>query len=169
MPWTLGHSDIMDIIHEIETASPRVAVIVGVSLLDECLTEALKLSVRPMTKPEEERIFGDRGSVRDFSLKVDLGYAFSLYGPLTFLDLRKMRDMRNKLAHKTRIRDFSNQPISGLCRDLKMLHGMSHAKGYVIPKEARRRFIETVSIISETLRGYVFQKKRGKPWPSNLP
>jgi hypothetical protein len=169
MPWNLGHSGIMDIVHEIETASPRVAVVVGVALLDESLTAALLASVRPMQRPEADKIFGDRGSVRDFSLKADLGYALNLYGPITYSDLRKMRDMRNQLAHKTRIRDFNNATIKGWCRDLKMLDNVKHVEGYKTPIDARPRFIDTVSFLSDALSHCVYMKKEGKTWSTKLP
>jgi hypothetical protein len=72
--WSLGHVNLLNIIHEIENSTPRVAVIVGVALIDDCLTDALKSAIKPLPKPHMDRLFGERGSIRDLALKIDLGY-----------------------------------------------------------------------------------------------
>jgi hypothetical protein len=148
--WTLGHYPLLDIVHEIETASPRVTIVVGVALIDDCLSDALAAYAAIQDKAFLARCFGERGSIRDLSQKIDLGAAFGMYGLVTHSDLHKLRDMRNEAAHKTNKRDFGSAVVRGICRDLKIPNAGLRPNS-AVPTDARSRFIYTVSVVTDYL------------------
>jgi hypothetical protein len=167
--WTIGHTNVMDIVHEIESSSPRVTMVVGIALLDDCLTSALSACSRLRDKSFLDRCWGERGSIRDFSQKVDLGACFGLYGKITHADLVKMRDIRNQAAHHSRRRDFKSADIKGLCRDLALPDLSGYRHNHIPPKDPRERFIYTVSLVTDFLIAYAYSTELGATLKSRLP
>src|SRR5260370_27880028 len=150
-PWTLGHGRVLDIVHEIETSSPRVTIVVGIALIDDCLTDALRASSELQDKQFLDRCYGDRGSIRDFSVKVDLGVCFGLYGQATHRDLLKLRNLRNDAAHKTKPKGFQSPWVKGICRDLNLPDWRSERSGKPKLIDPRSRLITTISVLTDYL------------------
>jgi hypothetical protein len=163
--WTLGHARVLDIMREIETASPRVTIMVGVALIDDCLTGALSAYVAIQEQTFTDRCFGEFGSMRDLAQKIDLGAAFGMYGLTTHSDLHKLREMRNEAAHRWRKKAFGSATVKGLCHDLKLpdIEWLRANQGG--STSARARFIYTVSLVTDFLMimAFLAREADGRP------
>ena len=166
--WTLGHSKFMDIVHEIESSSSRVTIVVGVALIDDCLTDALSASSAIQEKAFIARCWGEHSSIRDFSQKIDLAACFGIYGLVTHRDLLRLRDMRNEAAHKSRTKAFESARIKGLCRDLVLPDWQSQKRATRVHSDPRDRFIATVSLTTDFLMiwTHVLRSGDGRKRPS---
>ena len=151
--WTLGHGADWDVIQEIEQGSDRVALIVGVALIDDGLTKALKAFLKRIDKPTLDRWFGVRGVYIDFQKKTDLGMMLGLFGPVTFKDLARLGKARNEAAHETRTKLFQSASIKGICRDLKMPEPPYFDRPHsdLNSKDPKDRFLYTVARITDGL------------------
>jgi hypothetical protein len=151
--WTLGHGADWDVIEEIEQGSDRVVLIVGVALIDDRLTDALKKWLSRVSPPLLDRWFGLRGTYLDFQKKIDIGFMLELFGPITFKDLSLLARTRNEAAHETRTKLFQAATIKGICRDLKTPEN-SHTglTGTLNQKDPKDRFLFTVARITDNLK-----------------
>lgn len=166
--WIIGHGHSLDVVEEIEFYGPRATIIVGVAYIDECLTDALSAKSAVQEPKFLARCWGDRGSIRDFSVKADLGVCFGLYGVVTHNDLLSLRDMRNAAAHKAKAITFASAKIKGSCRDLKLPNWQAERRGFEKPLDARERFIATVALLTSFLMLWtnILQSSEGRKRPS---
>jgi hypothetical protein len=152
--WTLGHGADWDIIEEIEKGSDRVALIVGVALVDDRLTEALKKQLDHVSRPISDRWFGDRGTYIDFQKKADIAFMLKFFGPIAFKDLGLLGRARNEAAHSTRTKLFNAATIKGICHDLQLPSHLYNGALIDNPnkKDPKDRFLFTVARLTDYLK-----------------
>lgn len=112
-----------EVIQEIKCAEPRSAILVGASLLEYTLEQAIRAQLRKAkTATEAEYLFDDqRGVFSGFERKIWAAYFLNVVGPQTRGDLDIVRRMRNYCAHNVKRVSFELTPISGQCRSFSML------------------------------------------------
>ncbi|HEX3367851.1 hypothetical protein, partial [Phenylobacterium sp.] len=97
---------------ELKTASDRAVAVVVASILDRSLEDALLGWMRTLSAGDREALFSTRGVLASFSAKIDLAFAFKIYGPNTRADLHTIREIRNLFAHARLTLSFSDEAIA---------------------------------------------------------
>jgi hypothetical protein len=116
---TKHEKDIQQAIKELDGQSDRAAAIVGTTILDLLLTEALTVYLHYNSKITKV-LFSMNGPVGDFGPKADLAFLVGLVTNETHRDLITIRDIRNRFAHRLSISDFKSQSIATLTNNLKI-------------------------------------------------
>lgn len=114
-----GSYDSMEVMRELQHASDRAAAIVGGSVLEVALNEAL-IAHMHKHKKITDRLFKPSQALGPFGTKIHLGLLIGLYGPIGHSDLSIMKDIRNEFAHKLAINDFESKTIVSMTKKLKL-------------------------------------------------
>jgi DNA-binding MltR family transcriptional regulator len=97
----------------------RSLVVLSVSLIDESLTELLKLHFKPsLAKTEEDALFGFSRSVSEIATKIELAYRLSIIDKKMLTILKKLARFRNIAAHKSEEFSLSKGKVSEQFRSL---------------------------------------------------
>lgn len=80
----------------------RGAILLGVSIIDEQLTELFKrIAPIGISKTLSDKLFDSRGPFGELSSKLDIAYVCNLIPQNIFDTIHKLRKLRNNLAHRT--------------------------------------------------------------------
>jgi hypothetical protein len=120
---------------ELRIASDRAAAVVIASILDRSLEESLLEWMRELSAEDRKNLFSAHGVLASFSAKIDLAYAFKIYGPKTRADLHTMREIRNLFAHSRLPLSFSDEAIARAIYALN-LRKQPGCGGFVHPRTA---------------------------------
>jgi len=119
MAWILKDEQDRAIIAEIEAQSDRGAMIIASSMMEARLEKLMALRLDPNIDEDQwGRMFRGSGPVASFSAKIDLGLFLQLYPIEVHRMLHKLRDIRNKAAHRTEAISFETQSIKDRCNNL---------------------------------------------------
>jgi DNA-binding MltR family transcriptional regulator len=110
--------DFISIIKELRSDSDRASVMVYGSIIDEAIENALTRRMVALTPTEREQIFQGTGPLSSFSAKINIAYAFKIFGKMTKRDLHYIREVRNAFAHISRNLRFSTKEVSDVCAAL---------------------------------------------------
>jgi DNA-binding MltR family transcriptional regulator len=100
------HPDSSEIIEKfyslLMSEADRGAILLGVSIIDEQLTELFKRTAPTgLSKTLSDKLFDSRGPFGELSSKLDIAYVCNLL-PKNIVDsIHKLRKLRNNLAHRT--------------------------------------------------------------------
>src|SRR6516165_7584146 len=97
------------VLDELESASPRAAVIVGASFVEDHLTRLIKSRLMD-DENALTHFFDQNGALGTFSAKTKLGYLMGLYSQEAWKELETVRSIRNDFAHELRI-SFDMQSV----------------------------------------------------------
>lgn len=111
------HKNMHAIMADLHTTSDRAAAVIGGSLVDVALTEALERLLHRNAKLTKKS-FGPSGALGTFSAKIDLGYLTGLYGMKALRELHIIREIRNDFAHDLTILDFNDQSVFDRVKNL---------------------------------------------------
>jgi DNA-binding MltR family transcriptional regulator len=89
---------------------PGAAMVVAASL-DRLLEEAILTKMIKLSTEMHDKLFGDYGSLQDFSIKIDLSFTLGLLDSKTYKLLRTIRKVRNAFAHADGAVDFNSPEI----------------------------------------------------------
>jgi hypothetical protein len=160
--WSLGHSADFDIIQEIEKGSDRVTIIVGLALIDDKLTDAIKATLHQFENKTVENWFGEHGFYKDFRIKTDIAFMLNVFGTVTYGDLLLLAKARNEVAHKSRHKAFRSASVKGHCRDLKLPDLMGRDVEHLDRTDPRDRFLFTVAKITDHLGLLTYLKNKNQ-------
>lgn len=139
------HKNLDEIMRDLAHGSDRAVAIIGGSLVDVALTEALERHWH--SEPElTERLFSPGGPLGVFSTKIDLGFLTGLYGRDAQRELHIIRGIRNDFAHKLTTVDFKNQSVMDRVKNLKFGERYiqdtsdNHVSERPNPKQAKQPF-----------------------------
>lgn len=121
---------LLDLINE---HNDRARVLAGVSLLDGALQQLLLTKLIVPDKEGTSYLFGPGAPLRPFSTKIKLGFALSLYGPLTLADLEAIREVRNAFAHTMQPMDFKTPEVINVTKRINLLKRFVEEGGPTIP------------------------------------
>ena len=82
--------------------------------LDRLLEHALLTKMNKLNRKIYNKLFGDYGSLRDFSIKIDLSFALGLADRETYKRLTTIRKIRNIFAHAEGFVNFDSPAIRTL-------------------------------------------------------
>ncbi len=146
------------IYREIEGSTDRVCAIVTAAWLESRLEHAI--SWRLADSNYQKKVFRHGGMLGSYNPKVQLGYLIGVYGQEALENFLAIGSIRNRLAHRTYIRDFSHRELDKLFKKLtiyRRLKTMSSDLRPVFPEappdhaDYRERFIAS----AKTLQGYL--------------
>ncbi|MGC2830238.1 MAG: MltR family transcriptional regulator [Candidatus Acidiferrum sp.] len=165
---------------ELDTESDRGCILIGASLLSNCLESLLRaaLSTTPhAVKHAISPLFDSMGPLATFSAKIKLVYALGLIDQDRFTDLEKIRRIRNIAAHDYSPLSFESQEIIDIACTLQSANNAAQAlldrkvheeplpdsaksqadgdKPQAKMSKERIRFTMTVSWIAGYLTGYL--------------
>jgi hypothetical protein len=150
----------------------RAIAIIGGSLVEDALEELLRLHFVANTDDSEsatrsdqlqsekedpvDNLFKPERPLGSFSAKIDTCFALGLIGKITHHNLARIKDIRNRFAHKILMLDakqkmgrltFKSQQISAWCKDLREI------EGYIFNKAdpERVKFTKICMIVVTTL------------------
>jgi len=118
-PWIRTNEDDTLIFKEIDNQTDRAAALIAVAYLEERLYTAL-LARLIRNKEAEEGLFGRSRPLGSFSSRIDLGALIGVYEPSTRKKLHTIREIRNEFAHQSKPRNFEDQRIRALCRNIAL-------------------------------------------------
>lgn len=105
----------------LDAESDRGCALMSASYLDDQLTPLVKSKLINDEKISKS-LFKGNGLLNTFSTKIDMAYMLGLI-PLSIKNnLDTIRKIRNKFAHSPNLLDFSDEEITGLCKNLT-IHG----------------------------------------------
>jgi hypothetical protein len=103
---------------EVRGASDRAMALIYAGVLDNVIEECLKRRMVTLSSDEYERLFRGPGPLSSLSAKINIAYAFRIFGKRTKRDLHFIREIRNAFAHAPRALLFSTKQLSDLCAAL---------------------------------------------------
>ena len=110
---------IQSAMRELATGSDRAVAIVGGSIVEMSLTDALKIHLHESEKITNE-LFRSTGAFGMLATKVHLGLLVGLYGEAAHSDLIVIKDIRNAFAHSLEITNFQTPRIKDLANNLRL-------------------------------------------------
>ena len=135
---------------ELEDSNDRAVGIVGATLIELALQEAIERRLLPMSNNHRKALFGSDDGYT-FSRKIELGFSLGLFGNQTKADLSRIKSIRNEFAHNLD-RKFGHKEIAKQCGHLtdyrkeeplseEVLSLAGERRDYLISREWRWRFI----------------------------
>ena len=120
------------LIEEMNGESDRAVAIVGAAWVEEGLTAAIAVFLRPHAAATK-RLFGNAGPLATFSAKIDLACLLNIISDAIRSDLHAIREIRNEFAHHiahklehTRL-SFAAQHIRDKCIALRCVAHEEHS------------------------------------------
>lgn len=107
------------VIAELLGDSDRAIAVIQGTNLDSTLEHCLRSRMRSDDQKHMDALFVGEAPLAAFSSKIRIGYALSLFGPLTRDDLDLFREIRNACAHSMKPISFD---IPQLLNVLRRLH-----------------------------------------------
>lgn len=92
----------------INVGSDRACVIVGAALLEDVLRALLAEYFTH--KADSNKLFDHSGALGTFSAKIELSFHLGLISDYEYKLLNKIRDIRNRFAHRTCMSSFQDDP-----------------------------------------------------------
>jgi Domain of unknown function (DUF4145) len=122
-PFDFQSDDFVAVWREIESASPRAAVImVGASLEDALRWSMESRFIDGLTPDCLRSLFEvDGAPLGSFHSKISVGHALGMYGSIGRDDLSAIKRIRNQFAHASRSITFDTHEIAAECRKLSYL------------------------------------------------
>ena len=100
--------------------SDRAVGVLAAAYLEECLKELLLLRI---VEGSDSRLFGAHGPLATFSGKIDLAYAIGLLPMEVRDDMRRIKEVRNRFAHKIDDLTFEAPEIKAICGEFYVMFG----------------------------------------------
>jgi|ERR1700733_1757830 hypothetical protein len=109
-------SDIEALENELYNAPDRAAAIVMASMVEKALRRLLSNNMRE--EKSTGKLFKFPGVLSSFSAKINVAYAFKLFGEKTKKELNIIRDLRNQFAHSRLPIEFTTPVVKRCCDEL---------------------------------------------------
>src|SRR5712664_640382 len=103
---------VAQIVQDIAKGDDRTTGIVGGAFAENILEQWLRSVLSHGDKESLEWLFRPESPLGSFRAKIDLCFALGIIGPISHKDLHYMREIRNKFAHKTLMRNDRNELTS---------------------------------------------------------
>jgi hypothetical protein len=103
---------------EVRGASDRAMALIYAAMLDTVIEGCLKQRMIELSSTESEQLFRGLAPLSSFSAKINVSYAFRVFGAKTKRELNFIREIRNGFAHAQRSLRFSTKELSELCAAL---------------------------------------------------
>lgn len=168
MSWSAVTDHESGAIQSLAQSDDRTIAIIAATIVEARLRMVLENSFQRDDKIEEQ-FFNSTGPLGMFSNKIDLALLLGLVSKEAWRDLKTMKDIRNKFAHKLEVKDFQSQQIGDWCKNFTLIekhfedfgtetknpHGLDlimHAENLSdLLQQARWRYLLTAQLFSTAL------------------
>jgi hypothetical protein len=123
------------------------------AILDNQLERALKKAMKPLSKNLYKELFEPFKPLGDFASKIIMARALGVITPDIYIELEKIRRIRNKFAHSSELLNFESDEIRPKWLALK--------KRKPIKTNPSAAFVDCVVVINEFLEAYLV--RMGEP------
>ena len=145
----------LPIMEDVFRLPDRAAGIVAAAIIDDRLTVAIKSRLMP--SPEiVEQLFGSRGRLGDFGVKIDVGLLLGLYDKGHRNALHAVREIRNTFAHAPGPVSFDMEPLGRFTSKLAFVRAFAT---WPKPLSPRNQFL----IATQYLLGLMIAAAAGQP------
>jgi len=136
---------------ELQNETPRAAVLIAASFLDEWLRRLLQAKMIDDSKAVKALLDdSNNGPLSFFSARINAAYCLGLLSKDERDDLNLIRKIRNRFAHRLHGFTFDEQEIKDWCMSLALPHSIVSALPD-FPKDHRSRFLLGVSLLASRL------------------
>ena len=139
----LERSELFDRLNSLRLESDQSIALVGATILEDSIKEALYRDMRSMSADEKARLFSNNGPIATFSSAIKIAYANEIIGVSAKKDLDLIREIRNQFAHAIVSISFATPEIEVACANLTAPEKASVSKDWS-RKNSRDRFLLTV-------------------------
>jgi DNA-binding MltR family transcriptional regulator len=126
---------------------PGLAIAVA-AILDTQLEQCLKHAMRPLPKKVYEDLFDPMRALGSFASKITMAYALRIISREIYLELEKVRRIRNGFAHSSNLLHFDSESIAPLFAQLK---ASTQSKS----TSPSQQFLECIKPIDKALAAYL--------------
>jgi len=133
--------DALDFLKEFEGESDRAAAVLGAAYLDECLKQLIVGFLIDDSKAVKN-LLGDFGVLGSFSAKIEVSYCMGLLREEEYHNLRIIKKIRNRFAHRLHGYSFSEASVRDMCSELRDLKDAPPLGG-----DARSQFMTAVAFL----------------------
>lgn len=146
--WRLKSEKELSAVELLNDESDRAAAIIAVCLLEDSLSERLRLHFSRDKPIVTKRAFDVRGPLGEFQAKNDLAFMLGEYGTAMHEELEHINWIRNRFAHKLDIKGFETKLIFERCKKLRI------TENYVAhyDKMIGGNYIAQASSVNETFK-----------------
>jgi|GEM_PF-2652830 len=164
------------VLEEFASGDDRTAAILGASLVDDSLEQALRFYLRHNEQGVQRLFEEGEPALGTLSAKIDLCAALGIIGPVTYKDLGRVRKVRNLFAHKMLMKSkgpalekasFGIQQIADLCNALVFVS--QHMDLTRFGTGPRSRYMQTCVTVAMLLFGYVNASQGKEKLMASLP
>jgi hypothetical protein len=113
---TLGESleRVKVLMEEVGRQTHAGAAMLVAAALDRVLEDALTTRMIQLNREMRDKLFGDYGTLRDFSAKIDIAFALGLVDRQNYKLLTAIRKCRNLFAHSKDVLSFESPGVRAL-------------------------------------------------------
>ena len=113
--------EILGALQDSAQRSETAHAVVAAARVENWLQAAILTRTRTgLSKTFRDKLFKGYGPLSSFSGKIDIAYAFSMFGQETYNDLRAIKDIRNTFAHSNKEIHFRSDSVM---RNIQKLAG----------------------------------------------
>jgi hypothetical protein len=84
------------------------------AILEYDLERCLVQKFRPLNRAQHKRLFEAYGPLSSFAAKIDLAFALEITTEAAYIELHKMRKIRNEFAHTKEMLSLDTEPVKSL-------------------------------------------------------
>jgi hypothetical protein len=135
--------------------------LIGATFVERALEVAILSRLTPMDNDDRARLFDfDRhGPLCDLASRIRMARAMGIYGPHTFDDLTRIREIRNAFAHALWHITFATAEIAEMCdfyASRRVTSGKATIAGGIVPgANQRTRYMHAVRFIASALKATI--------------
>ena len=107
---------------EVTQGTDRAAALALGTLVEDALELALRRAMRPLSRDEDDGLFGADAPAGTFSAKTKLAYALQLIDATARSDINYIREIRNAFAHTRMGLTFQTEEVKNVCFLLRWLN-----------------------------------------------
>lgn len=111
--WRFAHENFLGM-------SDQAVVLFSCAFLDRALERAILTRMRKLKSKYHRQLFLGTGPLSSFWAKIRLAYSLALFGPETYEELDKLREIRNVFAHAAHPVKFGTKRIATHCKKLRL-------------------------------------------------
>jgi hypothetical protein len=141
---------------------------IAASFVEKALEVAILSRLAPMSPEDRAGLFdyAKQGPLCDLSSRIRLSRALGLYGPRTFDDLQRIREVRNAFAHALWYITFATKEVAEMCDDFHATKRIVGAPG-ILGSTARAKYAHAARFIAGALKTWI--QADGVAYHSPLP
>jgi DNA-binding MltR family transcriptional regulator len=90
--------------------------------VENALEQALDHLMGKLPEGVREAVYRDDGPLATFAQKITMAHALEIIGPVTYANLRNIRQVRNAFAHAKVPINFKTAEVAAVCSDLQCIN-----------------------------------------------